>query len=150
MPCKRESETLRAMRSGEWSAELLLHRKDCPDCREMLRVGSFLRRDSSLLQTQAELPPAMQIWEEAQRRQKLAVLERASRIFLGLKVAGVLYALAFVFWSLHSLAGAADQELLSALGGKALAATIAGVGLAVVFVGGGLWYALRGDERLTG
>jgi hypothetical protein len=148
MPCKRESELLQALRSNEWPAELLLHRDSCPDCRETLRVGNIFRRDAAALAP--DIPPAMQIWQEAQRRQRTAVLERASRIFLGLKVAGVLYAIAFLCWSLYSLARSTNQELFSAFGGKALGATIAGVGLAVVFVGGGLWYALRGDERLTG
>ena len=148
MLCKRETEILQAMRSGEWPAELLLHRKVCPDCREVFRVGEVLRRD--FVSLQPSLPPAMQVWAEAQRRQRIAVLERASRIFLALKAAGILYAIAFLFWGLHSLAGVADSALFPAFSGKTLEAAIAGVGLAVICVGGGLWYALRGDERLSG
>lgn len=148
MPCKRESEMLRAMRSDEWPAELLSHREVCPDCRETLRVGGLFRRDAAALAP--DIPPATQVWVEAQRRQRMAVLERTSRIFLALKVAGALYAIAFLIWGLHSLAGAADSALLPAFSGKVLEATVAGIGLAVVCVGSGLWYALRGDERLSG
>jgi hypothetical protein len=37
--------------------------------------------------------------------------------------------------------------ILPGLDAKSLNATIEGVGLAVLFVGSGLWYALRRDER---
>lgn len=147
MPCKRESETLRAMRLGEWPVELLSHREVCPDCSETLRVGEIFRRDAAALAP--DVPPAMRVWVEAQRRQKIAVLERTSRIFLALKVAGAVYAIAFLLWGLHSLAVAADSALLPAFSGKILETTVAGIGLAVVCVGSGLWYALRGDERLS-
>jgi hypothetical protein len=148
MPCKRESETLQALRSKEWPAELLLHRENCPDCFEAFRVGEIFRRDSADLP--AEFPAARHIWVEAQRRQRIAVLERTSRIFLALKVAGVLYAIAFLIWCLHSIAGVTSSTLFPTLSRAVLVETILGVGLAVLCVGSGLWYTLRGDERLTG
>lgn len=148
MPCKHESETLQALRSNEWPAELLLHRESCLDCSEVFRVGAMLRRDSAALQT--ELPSAMQVWAEAQRRQRIAVLERTSRIFLALKVAGVLYAIAFLFWCLHSMVGVTGSTLLPTLSRTVLVEVVLGIGLAGLCVGSGLWYTLRGDERLTG
>jgi hypothetical protein len=78
----------------------------------------------------------------------MAALERATRFVFALKIAGLVYAAVLALWGLHALA--VRGVLLPGLNTASLNATMAGAGLAVLFVSGGLWYALRRDERLIG
>lgn len=146
MRCEREGETIEALRSGSWPDELLAHCGQCADCRQARLVASALHRDADQLQARSGPPPAMRVWAAVQRRQRIAALERATRFLRILKIAGVVYAAVFFFWSLHSLRGLALGSLMPGLNGRALNESILAAGLAVVFIGSGLWYALRRDR----
>jgi hypothetical protein len=146
MPCKREAEIIHALHSGSWPAELLGHKQQCPDCRQALHVSQALRSDAATLQLRSGPPAAMPVWAAVRRRQKIAALDRATRLLSALKIAGLLYALVFIAWSLRSLPALAGVSVLPGLNGKALTDSIAGAAFAVVCICSGLWYALRRDR----
>ena len=147
MRCELEGETIRAMRTGAWSPELLRHTEDCSGCREALRVAEALLEDASRLQAHAAPPLAAHVWARAQREQRKAALERTAIFLRILKFSGWAYAVAFIAWGLHSLHGLGGDPMLLDLNGKALNATFGGAIFAVLCVGSGVWYALRRDER---
>lgn len=146
MPCKHEGEMIAALRSGAWAAELLEHCSGCSECRQTRLVAEALHRDAEMLQASSGPPPAVRVWAAVQRQQGMAALERATRFLRVLKVAGVVYAAVFLFWSLRSLPNLAPGSLLSGLNGRALNESMIAAGLAVLFIGSGLWYALRRDR----
>ncbi len=76
----------------------------------------------------------------------MAALERATGFVFALKIAGLIYAAVLVLWGAHALA-VRGGVIVSGLDPKLLSATIEGAGLAVLLVGSGLWYTLRGDKR---
>ena len=82
----------------------------------------------------------------------MMALARATRFLRAMKVAGVVYAVVLVAWGVYALAGHGGMTVpmtVPGLDAKSLNATIGGAGLAVLFVGSGLWYTLRRDERPT-
>ena len=149
MRCGYENETIRALQTGAWSETLINHRKSCAACREAEVVAKALRQDASDLAAQHTPPPSALVWAAAERHRRMTALARATRFLRILQIAGVIYAAVLVVWGLHSLAGHGGM-ILPGLDAKSLNATIEGVGLAVLFVGSGLWYALRRDERRIG
>jgi predicted anti-sigma-YlaC factor YlaD len=154
MRCRYESETIRAFHHGELqpgacSEALIQHQKECPVCREAVVVAQALRRDAEELAARYTPPPSAQILAAAERHRRMESLARATRFFRVLKIAGMVYAAVFVLWGLHSLTGHGGV-VLPGLDGKSLNATLEGAGLAAIFVGSGLWYALRRDERRMG
>ena len=150
MSCKFEAEVIGALRTGNWSASLLDHKEHCPDCREAILVAEAMQQDAAWIQAKAEPPSVSQVWALSQRRRREAAMERATRWVRILKVAGWLYASIFVVWGLHLLPRLASDSFLTALNPKALDESVAAAVLAAVFIGSGLWYALRGDQRQTG
>lgn len=149
MRCEREGETIRALRSGSWPSDLLQHHEHCPDCRQTRQVAQALQQDAAPLQSHSGPRPAVHVWSAVQRRQKLAAFDRATRFLRLLKVAGILYAAVFVLWSLRALPGLPAESFLPGLTGKALSDSLAGAGLAAIFVCGGLIYAMRRDKPST-
>jgi hypothetical protein len=151
MQCKFEGETIRALRSGSWPAELVQHCGECPDCREALQVAQALLEDAGGLNLPSAIhsgpPPAAQVWSAVQRRRKLAALDGATRILRVLKVAGVIYTAVFLLWVVRTLPGVATESVLPALNGKALTSSVAGGCFAVLCVVSGLFYTLLKDER---
>ncbi len=148
MRCRYENEMIRALQGGALSESLMEHQKVCADCRDAVGVAQALRRDASDLAARHTPPPSAQVWAAAERHRRMAALERATRFVSALKIAGLVYAVVLALWGLHALA--VRRVLLPELDAASLNATIAGASLAVLFVGGGLWYALRRDERLPG
>ena len=150
MSCKFEAEVIGALRSGNWSATMLDHKDHCLDCREAILVAEAMQQDAAWIQAKAEPPSVSQVWALSQRRRREVAIERATRWVRILKVAGWLYASIFVVWGLRLLPRLASDSFLTALDPKALDESVAAAALAAVFIGSGLWYALRGDQRQTG
>jgi predicted anti-sigma-YlaC factor YlaD len=148
MRCRYESEMIRALKTGALSESLIEHQKSCSICREVAVVAQALLRDADDLAARHTPPLPSQILVAAERRRRMAALERATRFVFALKIAGLVYAAVLALWGLHALA--VRGVLLPGLNTASLNATMAGAGLAVLFVSGGLWYALRRDERLIG
>ena len=146
MGCKYEGETVRALRSGSADDELLRHQHGCPHCREVLRMAAALQRDAIELDAACAPPRAVQIWAAAERRRRTATLERAALVLRALKASGMLYAVIFLLWGLHWLAGATGGLSLPGLDSRALAITLEGAVLAVLCIGSGFWCALRRDR----
>ena len=148
MRCRYESETIRALQTGACSESLREHQKSCADCRDAVVVAQALRRDASDLAARHTPPASATIWAAAERHRRMMGLARATRFLRAMKVAGVVYAAVLVAWALYALAGHGGMTV-PGLDAKSLNATIIGAGLAVLFVGSGLWYTLRRDERPT-
>jgi predicted anti-sigma-YlaC factor YlaD len=148
MRCRYENEMIRALKTSALSESLIEHQKSCSICREVAVVAQALLRDASDLAPRYTPPLPTQIFAAAERRRRMAALERATRFVLALKIAGLVYAAVLALWGLHALS--VRGVMLPGLDAASLNATIAGAGLAVLFVGGGLWYALRGDGRHPG
>jgi hypothetical protein len=146
MRCRYENEMIRALGAGALSESLMEHQKGCADCRDAIVVAQALRRDAGDLAARLSPPRSAQVWAAAERHRRMAALERATRFVFALKIAGLIYAAVLVLWGVRTLAVRA--VMLPGLNAGSLNATITGAGLAVLFVGGGLWYALRRDERL--
>lgn len=149
MRCRYENETIRALQTGACSESLREHQKSCADCRDAVAVAQALRRDASDLAARHTPPASATIWAAAERHRRLMVLARATRFLRAMKVAGLVYVTVLVAWGVYALAGHGGMPV-PGLDAKSLNATIIGAGLAVLFVGSGLWYTLRKDERLTG
>lgn len=149
MRCRYENETIRALQTGACSESLKEHQKSCADCRDAVAVAQALRRDASDLAVRHTPPASATIWAAAERHRRMMTLARATRFLRAMKVAGVVYAAVLVSWALYSLAGHGGMTV-PGLDAKSLNAAIIGAGLAVLFVGSGLWYTLRQDERSTG
>jgi hypothetical protein len=148
MRCRYENEMIRALQTGALSESLMEHQEGCADCRDAVVVAQALRRDAGDLAARHAPPLPTQILAVAGRRRRMAALERAMRFVFALKIAGLVYAAVLALWGLHALA--VRGVVLPGLDAASLNATVAGAGLAVLFVGGGLWYALRGDGRHLG
>jgi predicted anti-sigma-YlaC factor YlaD len=148
MRCRYESEMIRALKTGSLSESLIEHHESCSICREVAVVAQALLRDAGDLAARHTPPLPSQILLAAERRRRMAALERATRFVFALKIAGLVYAAVLALWGLHALA--VRGVLLPGLNTASLNETMAGAGLAVLFVGGGLWYASRRDERLIG
>jgi hypothetical protein len=149
MRCRYENETIRALQSGALSESLIEHQKSCADCRDAVKVAQALRRDAGDLAARYAPPPSAAIWAATERHKRMTALARATRFLRVMKAAGLIYAAVLVAWVLYSLAGH-DGVAMPGLDGKSLDAAIAGAGLAALFVGSGLWYTLRRDERSAG
>lgn len=145
MPCKFEGEMIRALRSGAWPSELLRHKETCADCREALRLAEVFQADAAVMSARAELPSAMQIWAAVENRRQSAALGRAMICVRILKVSGLAYALLFALWAAHALGGLHGMALPH-LDGTAWNASIGGLVLAVICLGTGLFFALRGER----
>lgn len=148
MRCQYEAELIRALQTGEYSESLLQHERNCADCREAMMLARALRQDASDLAARYSPPSSGQIWAAAERHRHMAALARATRFLSVLRIAGLVYAVGFVGWGLYTLAARAIP--LPGLDGKSLNAVMEGAGLAVLFAGSGLWYALRGDRQRAG
>ena len=146
MRCQYESEMIRALRAGALSETQIAHQRSCADCRDAVLVAQALQQDASEMAVRYAPPSSAMVWAMAERRRRMAALTRAMRFLNVLKIAGVVYVAVLVFWAVHSLPGLGGVTL-PGLDGKLLNATIEGVGLAVLLVGSGLWYALRRDEQ---
>jgi predicted anti-sigma-YlaC factor YlaD len=148
MRCRYENETIRALQTGAFSESLKEHQKSCADCRDAVAVAQALRRDASDLVERHTPPTSATIWAAAERHRRMVALARATRFLRAMKVAGVVYAAVLVAWGVYWLAGHGAMTV-PGLDAKSFNATIGGAGLAVLFVGSGLWYTLRRDERPT-
>jgi len=148
MRCRYESEMIRALKTGALSESLIEHQRNCSICREVAVVAQALLRDAGDLAPRYTPPLPTQILAAAERRRRMAALERATRFVFALKIAGLIYAAVLVLWGVRALA--ARGLVLPGLNAGSLNATITGAGLAVLFVGGGLWYAMREDGRHLG
>jgi hypothetical protein len=146
MRCRYESEMIRALKTGALSESLIEHQRNCSICREVAVVAQALLQDASDLAPRYTPPLPAWILAAAERHRRMAALERATRFVSALKIAGLIYAVVLALWGLHALA--VRRVLLPELDAASLNATIEAAGLALLFVGGGLWYALRRDERL--
>ena len=146
MRCRYEGEMIRALKTGALSESLIEHQRNCSICREVAVVAQALLQDASDLAPRYTPPLPAQILAAAERHRRMAALERATRFVSALKIAGLIYAVVLALWGLHALA--VRRVLLPELDAASLNATIEAAGLALLFVGGGLWYALRRDERL--
>jgi predicted anti-sigma-YlaC factor YlaD len=148
MRCRYENETIRALGTGAFSESLKEHQKSCAECRDAVAVAQALRRDASDLAARHIPPASAMILAAAERHRRMMALARATRFLRAMKVAGVVYVAVLVVWGVYSLAGHGGMTV-PGLDAKSLNATIGGAGLAVLFVGSGLWYTLRRDERPT-
>lgn len=148
MRCRYESETIQALQTGKLSNALIEHQKICADCRDAVMVAYALRQDASDLDVRYDPPSSAMVWAAAERHRKMAALARATRFLHALKIAGIVYAAFLVFWALYSLA--THGVTVPGLDVKPLNVVIEGAGLAAFFVGSGLWYTLRHDERRMG
>ena len=146
MRCKFEGEMIRPQRSGLWPSSLLHHKEECSHCREALRIAEVFRADAAGLEAHVAPPPSMRVLAAVQRRQRMAALSQAARVFSVLKYAGILYAAIFVLWGLHSLAAHAGESVMPGLNAKVLTESATGAGFVAVFVCSGLWYAVRRDK----
>jgi hypothetical protein len=149
MRCRYENETIRALQTGALSEALVEHQTGCADCRDAVIVAQALRRDADDLAAQHIPPSSALVWAAAERHRRMTALERAARFLRALKVAGVVYAAVLVFWGLHLLVEHGGV-IVPGLDPKSLNATMVGAGLAVLFIGSGVWYTLRWDERRIG
>ena len=148
MRCRYENEMIRALQAGALSESVIEHQKVCADCRDAVVVAQALQEDAGDLAARHTPLPSAQVWAAAERYRRMAALQQAAHFVFALKIAGVVYAAVLVLWGVRALA--ARGLVLPGLNAGSLNATITGAGLAVLFVGGGLWYALRRDERVTG
>jgi len=148
MRCRYENEMIRALQTGAWSESLIEHQKNCADCRDAVVLAQALRRDANDVAARYAPPPSAQVWAAAERRRRMAALERATRFVFALKIAGLIYAAVLVLWGVRALA--VHGVIVPGLDSKLLNTAIEGAGLAALLVGSGLWYTLRGDERRTG
>ncbi|QNI33932.1 hypothetical protein H7849_08510 [Alloacidobacterium dinghuense] len=123
----------------------MAHQKNCADCREAAMLAQALQQDASELATRYMPPSAERVWAAAERHRQMAALARATRFLHILRIAGLVYAVIFALWGLHVLA--ARGIVAPWLDGKSLNVVMEGAGLAVLFVGSGLWYTLRGERR---
>jgi predicted anti-sigma-YlaC factor YlaD len=148
MGCGYEDETIRALETDARSASLIEHQKSCASCRDAVLVAQALRQDANKLAARYTPPSSVQMWATAARHRRMAALERASSFVFALKIAGLVYAAVLIVWGVHALV--VRGIVPPGLDAKWLNATITGAGLAVLFVGSGLWYTLRGDSRRVG
>ena len=77
--CACESDTARAVRTGEWPKALRKHAASCPVCRDVALVSAALDHDQRHLPADPPLAGAGRIWWTAQLRDRHATAERAVR-----------------------------------------------------------------------
>lgn len=148
MQCQYEAEAIRALETGEQPESLMAHQKNCSACREAVMLAQMMRKDADELATRYVLPSAERVWAVAERHRQMAALARTARFLRILKIMGAVYGLVFVLWGVHALA--MRGIVARGLDGKSMNAVLEGAGLAVLFVGSGLWYTLRGDRQQVG
>ncbi|GGH12298.1 hypothetical protein [Silvibacterium dinghuense] len=160
--CGRESEVLRAVRTGGLEAQpaLQAHVDTCVDCARTVKLAAAFRQDAAQLVGVATVPDVARVWRRAEQRRKEMALARAATIFRVLRVAGVIYGLAVAMWLLHVLpawmgsgmATVSTSELIPVhaphLEPSMLGYMLGGLAAVVACVGSGLWMALREDAAL--
>jgi hypothetical protein len=100
--CPHEESILRAVKSGQWEDFLQAHVVTCLICQEVVKVSRYLEALSVSPENESPLPNPGQIWWRAQRLEKQAKMERATRpilIFQNIALtAAALFLFALVVW----------------------------------------------------
>jgi hypothetical protein len=78
--CDHEEETLEALQSGNWDAELAQHTSGCPVCQEVILVAKFLKQEAVSAGMQVRLPSAAFIWWQAEIARRNNAVQRATRV----------------------------------------------------------------------
>ncbi len=132
--CHRESQTVAAAHSGEWSLELRAHLARCQACADAVLVAEFLRAEQRIAELPAP-PSAGQVWWKAQIRARHQDAERAlepvrlvQRIAAGCVLAALfvlilVYASQLRTWASHLAPAAlgAEEPLAEVFLGSAVA-----------------------------
>ena len=77
--CASESDTVRAVRTGEWPGRLRGHVADCPVCHDVALVAAALGRDRRRRPAEPPVASPGRVWWMAQLRARHTAAERALR-----------------------------------------------------------------------
>jgi hypothetical protein len=95
--CARESESLGAARSGDWSPELRSHLEGCAWCADAAMVAQALRQEMQAWEVPV-LPSAGEVWWRAQIQARRLDAERAAQpVRLVQRIAAACSVMAMVF-----------------------------------------------------
>ena len=91
--CAQETDVARAVRTGEWSAALQGHLRDCASCRSVREAASWMQALAPAAQAPSQgqdgLPDPQILWLRAQFSERQAAAERAQKMAQWVEVACV-------------------------------------------------------------
>ena len=95
--CPHEDAIVEAARGGEWNAELVSHRDECPACAQLCLVATVLKADAEAFGESAPPPPDPSlIWLRARLAARERQVERATRSIALVQKAAIACAAAVV------------------------------------------------------
>lgn len=128
--CGYEEAVMTAVRSGQWSDELLEHRESCLVCAEVTLVASLLINDAESLDAEeVAIPDPRILWLRASLEKRRNVTLQATQVISWMQRATVVATvgvLAFFAPNLLSMFKGAGYQLLGSLARPDLPATVAG------------------------
>jgi hypothetical protein len=150
--CHRESELVKALRSGVWTPELQAHAEICAQCAETRQIALALAASAKRSSTLHAMPSAGQVWFKSQRRARQAAIRRATRSMRLMQFLGTLYALALAAWGTRALLGGELHLLTPAFKGAGTETGFAILGslAAVACMALGMLTFLGDDRRKQG
>ena len=134
--CGYEEAVTTAVRSGQWSDELLEHRESCLVCAEVTLVASLLITDAeSLAAEELSLPDPRLLWLRASLDKRRNVSLRATMLISWMQratLAVTVGILAFFVPNLLSMFKGAGRQILGSLTLPDLPATVAAPALVLL------------------
>jgi hypothetical protein len=95
--CPCEKEVLEAVQSAQWEQSVHSHVSVCPICQEVVQVAEWMRVLAETPENEPALPSPVHIWWKAQRLEKRAAEEQATRpIAIFQRVASVVAVLSLI------------------------------------------------------
>ena len=150
MGCEHENRVLRAMRSGQWTAELRRHASGCADCSEAMRVAMALQAEARRSEMLCHPPHPDWILERSRQLAREAAVRRMSRLLKAMRILAAIYAMAAGVWLVHGFAALSYREIASSLHGPSSHFALLGAIVTAAFVSAGLWPILREDSKRHG
>ena len=150
MGCEHENRVLRAMRSGNWTAELRQHTAGCADCSEAMRVAEALQAEAERSEMQCHPPDPHWILERSRRLAREAAVRRMSRLLKAMRMLAAIYAMAAGVWLTRGYAALPYRDIVLSLHGPSGHFMLLGVIVTAAFASAGLWPILRENGKHHG
>jgi hypothetical protein len=150
MRCERESDTVKALRTGLVSSELQSHIARCRMCTETEAAARVVLATAASLRVEDGASRAGLIWRRAEARKKEIALERATRPLLVMRILSVVYVVLAGAWFLRYVWRSSSARLLPEWNvmGSEIAAMAALIALAAIAIGA--LYMLNDSRRSVG
>jgi hypothetical protein len=95
--CPRETEVLEAVQSAQWEQSVQSHMSVCPVCQEVVQVAEWMQVLAETTEKDPALPSPAHIWWKAERLERQAAGEQATRpIAIFQRVASVMAVLSLI------------------------------------------------------